>query len=317
VVDDSQPHELAKINLPEYVIEPPDILKIDALYLIPLPPYKVQSLDVLAIRVTKTIPDEPIAGLYSVEPDGTINLGFSYGTVKVAGLSLEDAKKAIEKQLKILKEPTVEVYVAQGRGIQQIRGEHLVRTDGTVSLGIYGDVKVSGLTLSDAKQLIEAHLGRSLQKPEVVVDVIAYNSKVYYVVFDQGGSGQRIFRLPITGNETVLDAISQVSGLSVVSDDKKMWLARPSTHSQPETVLPIDWRSVVAAGRSETNYQLLPGDRIYVQADKMVTVDTKLARILSPFERIFGFSLLGASTIKELRMSPTNNSNGSNSNSGF
>jgi polysaccharide export outer membrane protein len=308
LADDSQPHELAKINLPEYVIEPPDILKIDALYLIPLPPYKIQSLDVLALRVTKTIPDEPISGLYGVEPDGTINLGFSYGTVKVAGLSLDDAKEAIKKQLKILKDPTVELYLAQGRGVQQIRGEHLVRPDGTVSLGTYGDVHLSGLTLSAAKQVIEAHLAKSLQKPEVTVDVLAFNSKVYYIVFDQGGMGQRIFRLPITGNETVLDALSTVTGLSVVADDKKMWLSRPTTDGEPTTVLPIDWHAVVAQGRSETNYQLLPGDRIYVQADKMVTFDTKVSRFLSPWERIFGFSLLGSGTVKSLQFRSSSSS---------
>lgn len=300
--DSTQPRELAMADLPEYVIESPDILKIDALQIIPLPPYKVQSLDVLAIRATKTFPDEPIMGLYSVEPDGTINFGGSYGTVKVVGMTLDDAKKAILTQLmKVLKEPTVELSVAQGRGLQQIRGEHLVRPDGTVSLGTYGSVKVSGLTLSLAKKAIEIHLTKFVQNPEVIVDVLAYNSKVYYVIFDQGGAGQRIMRLPITGNETVLDAISQVSGLTVVSDEKHIWLTRPSRESQPDQVLPVDWKAVTARGRSETNYQLMPGDRIFVKADPMITVDTKLARFLSPFERIMGFSLLGASTVQQLK----------------
>src|SRR5258708_3424387 len=147
-----KPRELAKQSLPEYVIEPPDILKIDALQLIPLPPYKVQSLDVLAIRVTKTLPDEPIAGLYTVEPDGNLNFGPTYGTVKVVGQTLDEAKKVIEKHLlKVLKEPVVDLSIAQGRGVQQVRGEHLVRPAGTVSLGSYGNVRVHGLTLTEAK----------------------------------------------------------------------------------------------------------------------------------------------------------------------
>src|SRR6516225_1003029 len=33
------PRELAKVSMPEYVIEPPDILLIDAVRVIPLPPY--------------------------------------------------------------------------------------------------------------------------------------------------------------------------------------------------------------------------------------------------------------------------------------
>jgi polysaccharide biosynthesis/export protein len=300
--DGYHPQERSKVNIPDYTIESPDILKIDALQVIPLPPYKIQSLDILAIRVAKTLPDEPIAGLFSVEPDGTVNLGVSYGKVNLAGLTLDEAKAEIEKRLmKVLKEPRVDITIAQGRGVQQIRGEHLVRPDGSISLGSYGSVKLCGLTLPMAKEVIEAHLTRYLQNPEVVVDVLAYNSKVYYVIFDQGGAGQRIHRLPFTGNETVLDAISQVSGLTTVSDQQQIWLARPSCEHEEEEVLKVDWKGITAHGRVQTNYQLFPGDRIFINAQPMMTFDTHLARIISPFERLFGFTLLGTTTVTTLK----------------
>src|SRR5947207_242592 len=73
------PRELATVSQPPYVIEPPDILLIDAIRLIPKPPYRVEPLDALAIRVSPTPEDQPIAGIYSVEPDGTVNFGFNYG----------------------------------------------------------------------------------------------------------------------------------------------------------------------------------------------------------------------------------------------
>ena len=44
--------------------------------------------------------------------------------------------------------------------------------------------------------------------------MFAYNSKVYYVITEGAGAGDLVARLPITGNETVLDAISQINGLS-------------------------------------------------------------------------------------------------------
>ena len=53
-------------------------------------------------------------------------------------MTLEEAKKAIQQQLKILKDPHVEITVAQGRGIQQIRGEHLVRPDGRLVWAVMG-----------------------------------------------------------------------------------------------------------------------------------------------------------------------------------
>src|SRR5262245_33298100 len=77
------PRECQMTLLPEYVIEPPDILLIDALYVVPLPPYKVKSLDALLVRVPKALPDEPISGIFPVDPDGSINLGLSYGAPKV------------------------------------------------------------------------------------------------------------------------------------------------------------------------------------------------------------------------------------------
>jgi len=93
-IDQQVPKELAKISQLPYVIEPPDILLIDVVRTVPLPPYKIQPLDGLYIQATNTFPTDPIAGIYSVEPEGTVNLGLAYGIVRVADLTLEEAKAA-------------------------------------------------------------------------------------------------------------------------------------------------------------------------------------------------------------------------------
>jgi polysaccharide biosynthesis/export protein len=201
----------------------------------------------------------------------------------------------------------VEVALAESRALQQIRGPHLVRPDGTVSLGIYGSVMVTGLTLSAARTVIEELLSKYLQSPEITVDVAAYNSKVLYVVYDGGGAGQQIYRLPITGNETVLDAVSQLNGLSQVADTNRIWVARPTIGCQDDQILPVDWCAITARGRGDTNYQLMPGDRVYVQADRLVTVDTRLARLLAPVERLLGITLLGTSVYNEITNRGTSN----------
>src|SRR3954447_6578998 len=71
-----QPRESAKVVYSDYIIEPPDVLLIDAVRVVPRPPYHIEPLDTLAILVTETLPQQPIQGLYAVEPEGTINLGF-------------------------------------------------------------------------------------------------------------------------------------------------------------------------------------------------------------------------------------------------
>jgi polysaccharide export outer membrane protein len=130
------PAEHSRVALLPYVINPPDILLIDALRLVPLPPYRIEPLDILFVQVPDTLPDEPIRGLYSVEPEGRVNLGVSYGTVMVAGLTIDEAKAAIERQLKgQLKAPKALVSLAQSRAMQQIRGEHLVTRTARSALG--------------------------------------------------------------------------------------------------------------------------------------------------------------------------------------
>jgi polysaccharide biosynthesis/export protein len=295
------PRELSKVDLPEYVIEAPDVLVIDAARTVPLPPYHVAPLDALAIIVPETLMDQqPISGVYPVSPEGAVDLGFSYGQVPVVGLTLEAAKTTLEARLKATLKPgfQVSVSLAQSRGAQQIRGEHLVRADGTVSLGLYGSVKVSGLTTREAKAAVETYLSHYLLNPEVSLDVAGFNSQRYYVITDGGGSGEQVIRLPIQGNETVLDAISQINGLSAVSS-KCIWVARPTPAGAGfEEILPVDWVAITRHGLTATNYQLAPGDRVYVKAENLVVLDTFLARVISPFERVFGILLLGNATVR-------------------
>jgi polysaccharide export outer membrane protein len=291
------PRELCKVTLPTYTIEPPDILRIDAVNLVPKAPYVLRANDVLGIRVEGTLSEAPIAAAYPVGLGGAVDLGPPYGSVRVVGMTVEQAKAAIESHLRsYLREPAVSVSLVNVAAMQQIFGEHLVGPDGTVNLGTYGSVPVVGLTIAQARQVIEAHLSEYLENPEVAVDVFAYNSKVYYIVTQGAGLGDALYRFPVTGNETVLDALSNINGLTAVSS-KRIWIARPTSEPGQVQVMPVDWEAITAQGSPGTNYQLLPGDRVFVAQDKLIAMDTGIAKLTAPFERIFGFSLLGVSTV--------------------
>jgi protein involved in polysaccharide export with SLBB domain len=303
------PRELQKVTMPPYVIEPPDILLIDAVRLAPRPPYHLEALDAIQVLVPQALPNQPIAGVFVVSPEGTINLGFSYGIVRVAGLTLEQLELAIRNQLRSigLANPQVTVTLVSFRGLQQVRGEHLVRQDGTIGLGTYGCVYVTGLTLGQAKCAIEQYLSQWLLNPEVSIDVWAYNSKFYYVITDGAGFGEQVFRMPITGNETVLDAVSQIYGLPAVASKKRIWVARPAPCEQGcDQILPVDWKAITRGASTCTNYQLFPGDRVYLQSDCLIWFDNTLAKIIAPVERLFGITLLGATTVNEIRFSHNN-----------
>jgi polysaccharide export outer membrane protein len=150
-----------------------------------------------------------------------------------------------------------------------------------------------------AKAAIEGALGRYLLKPEISLDVGGYNSKVYYIIFDGAGFGQQLFRQPITGNETVLDAIAGVQGLPATASQKHIWVARPAPPGTGcDQVLDVDWCAITRRGDTRTNYQLLPGDRIFVQGDSWLTFNNALTKLLTPVERVLGVTLLGNATVR-------------------
>jgi polysaccharide export outer membrane protein len=108
---------------------------------------------------------------------------------------------------------------------------------------------------------------------------------VYYVIYDGGKYGQRVFKLPIVGGETVLDAIAELRGLPASCSTHRIWIARPVPAQMGcRQILPVDWAAITEGGSANTNYQLMPGDRIYVKADRWVALNRFMSKVLSPFE---------------------------------
>lgn len=194
-----------------------------------------------------------------------------------------------------------------------IDGQHVVQMDGTIDLGIYGSVQVAGLTTDQARERVRAFImqvtNRNARTLQVRVSVLAFNSKQYYVITDGAGYGEQIAAFPITGSETVLDAMARIGGLPQVSSKRDIWVARRSPHGGPEQILPVCWEDVTQRGITRTNYQVLPGDRIYVKAQKLITFDNTLAKILQPVERVLGVILLGSETVNSINNRTTGGTN--------
>src|SRR5579862_8521646 len=283
--DPSVPREQNRYSLAQYRVMPPDILQIEAVYNVRGSATRLRSGDQLTVRLLNGLPldmgeetQQNILQLYTKAPeiqakiingpylvlaDGTIDLGAAYGKIPIAGLTVDEARATISQYLHDhagLREPKLSVFLTDMAGRQVISGQHLVRPDGTIGLGIYGQIRVAGMTLNEVRESLEVHLAQFLNQPLVSVDVLAYNSKVYYVIMDGGGYGQQVVRLPCTGNETVLDAVSQVNGLPQVSS-KKIWIARPSPDNlgRPQ-ILKVNWQSITSDAVAATNYQILPYD---------------------------------------------------------
>jgi protein involved in polysaccharide export with SLBB domain len=184
----------------------------------------------------------------------------------------------------------IRVEVLQTLPGRPISGERLVRADGMVSFGFYGDIYVRGLTLPQIKHKLIVHLRKFLTdemlglvaqdeegkwqfvKPQdsnkVFVNVSASPSKIYFVQGDVEAPG----KLAWTANDTVLGALNSAKGLLKTADPRNIRLVRPGRDGQPSRVYKIDHEAILERGEIAQNYQLFPGDRLIVGRNPVMPV---------------------------------------------
>ena len=235
-----------------------------------MPDYVVEAPDLLLVEVLDALPGRPISGERLVRPDGKISLGF-YGEVYVAGLTLPEVKEKIVLHLR-----------------KYITDE---------ALGLIDDRRRTGEPEIDAKTK-QPKMIDPRDSATVFVDVTAYNSKNYYVLGDVLVTG----RLPITGNETVLDAINFAGGLMPTAAPQNIRLVRPAPPGACcEQVLPVNLAAITSGGDPTTNYQIMPGDRLIVYRDPIVRFTVFLDRLAAPVQTVLGTTLQIAFTIRAVK----------------
>jgi len=277
--DYDPPREIDPVSLPPYRVEAPDILYLHMTKTAPLPSYHIGVYDVLKIHAAGTLPDQLIDGFYLVEGEGIVTLGPAYGTVSIEKLTASEAENAIAKKLqKSLTAPKVSVQVARGANDSPITGQYLVGPDGTINLRKYGTLHVAGKTVSEIRKDLNKQLSRYFDSPNASVEVRQWNSKVFYVITEGAGLGDdiNIRRMPITGNDTVMDALSEVTGSSQKSN-VTIWVARPAPDGLGSSqILPVDYEAITLGRSAATNYQLMPGDRVFVSENGSSQASVKI-----------------------------------------
>jgi polysaccharide biosynthesis/export protein len=143
----------------------------------------------------------------------------------------------------------------------RIPGDQPVLPDGTIALGKYGRPVVAGRTLDEAEAIVRAHVQSQGPNPvSISVRLASRQSTVFYVLGEVNSPGA----FPLNGRETVLDGILAAGGLNDRASRRDIIVSRPTHPDQGRVVLPVCYRDIVQLGDTTTNYQLQPGDRIYV-----------------------------------------------------
>ncbi len=165
----------------------------------------------------------------------------------------------------------------------RLPSDQTVLPDGSIELGRYGRPVVVGLTISEIQTEVQRLVNRqhpttdekSTDAYRVTARMVQPESKVYYVLGEVNSPGA----FPLIGRETVLDAIIQAGGIGDRANRHRIILSRPSAPPDCRTVLPICYEKVVQLGDSTTNYQIKPGDRIYVPS---LTLSREIMQFLVP-----------------------------------
>ncbi|MFO0850531.1 MAG: polysaccharide biosynthesis/export family protein [Gemmataceae bacterium] len=153
----------------------------------------------------------------------------------------------------------------------RLPGDQTVLPDGTIDLGRYGRPVVAGKTVpqieAEVQQLISARLKKEEQEfGQVQVRLVNRASKVFYVLGEVNGPGS----FPLAGRETVLDGILAAGGLTRQASARNIILSRPTAPDGCRVVMAVCYNDIVQLGDTATNYQLQPGDRIYVPSQTML-----------------------------------------------
>jgi polysaccharide biosynthesis/export protein len=143
----------------------------------------------------------------------------------------------------------------------RLPGDQPVLPDGTISLGRYGHLVVAGKSIDEIEAQVRGLVqGQSRDPGPISVRLVSRQSKVFYVLGEVNAPG--VF--PLSGRETVLDGILAAGGLNERASRLDIVLTRPTPPGHCRVVLPVCYREIVQLGDTATNYQLAPGDRIFV-----------------------------------------------------
>jgi len=140
-------------------------------------------------------------------------------------------------------------------------GDQPVLPDGSIHLGKFGRLVVAGLTLEQVEAVVRGQIATVARDAgPLSVRIVSRQSKVFYVLGEVNAPGA----YPLSGRETVLDAILIAGGLTRQACARKIILSRPTHPDECRIVLPVCYPHIVQLGDTTTNYQVHAGDRIFV-----------------------------------------------------
>ena len=143
-----------------------------------------------------------------------------------------------------------------------------VNGDGMVNVPLVGNMKVGGMSVSDAEKKLSKALGHGyLVDPHVSIFVVEYKSKKVTIL----GEVMKPGLYELDGNSTLLEIISQAGGLTEKAGNS-VSIKRKARGKKKETTMNINLKALFEKGDMSKNIYVQDGDNIFVTQSGLIYV---------------------------------------------
>ena len=153
-----------------------------------------------------------------------------------------------------------------------------IQPDGFTTLPFLGELKLGGLSIPQAKELLVAEAGKRLNDPEITVGVKGFENPYYTVSGEVGTPG----RYEMHGPMTALRAIQIAGGFKVSGKTSQIVLIRPVSETSGETRL-IDLKKAMQKHQRVEEIEIRDGDMLIVPRTRFAKIEPYVRLVSSGF----------------------------------
>ncbi|MDP8299592.1 MAG: polysaccharide biosynthesis/export family protein [Candidatus Tantalella remota] len=168
-----------------------------------------------------------------------------------------ESAKAIQSDYQIGPENVlqIDVYYGKEEGLER---KARVSANGYITFPLLGEIKLSGLTVSEAETLITELLAKDyFVNPQVSIFIKQYSTVSILGQVEEPGAYE------IKGRLTVVELISKAGGFTKLAHTNNVWVIRTKLDGTKKK-MQVKVNDIINKGKEEDDIRLQPGDIVTV-----------------------------------------------------
>jgi len=230
---------------------------------------------IIASLAASSIMCEPVYGATAdaAAPQGVVESKEAVDIDLGALPAVNAAPATVQEGIKYTLGPD-DIIQVEVRRHPEFSGKYEVNSEGKIEYKYIGDIIVTGLTKAQLNERLVKILSEYIIEPEVDVQILAYLSKVFYVVGEVGRPGKFYMK----GDKiTIREALVLAALPTEAAAMRRCRLITPDDVGK-NNYRDVNVYKLLYEGDLTCNYEMKPGDVLYVPA----TAIAKMIRVISP-----------------------------------